>query len=456
MSLDRGDPPELREPVATTEDLAAFFRAAEKPPGDWRVGTEHEKLGLYEADLSPVPHEGSHGIGALLEYIAAEDGWDAIEEGGHTIALQRDRMAVSLEPGGQFELAGAPLATVFETCDEFQTHLALMRRVSESFGIVWLALGIHPFHSLADVPRMPRERHQIMREYLPAKGPLALEMMHMTGTVQASFDWQDEADFVDKFRTSLAVTPIVSAIFANSSISEGKPNGFVSRRVHIWTQTDPERTGLLPFVFEEGFGYEAYARWAASVPMFFVAREGRYTAAGGLPFGRFMAEGFQGEHATVGDFSRHLTTLFPEVRAKNFIEVRGADAVPPSLTCSLPALWKGLLYDREARAGALALARGWSAEERSALLDAVARRGLEAEAADGRPLVDLATDLVDLAEAGLRRLVREGLSPRDESRFLEPIREQLDLGMSPGQVVRERWEGEWARSPERLIEYARY
>ena len=455
MSLDRGDA-SLEVPVRSLDDLVAYFRTWEKPPALWRVGMEHEKLGLYEADLAPVPYAGERGIGALLERLAEADGWTPVAERGRTIALMKDGASITLEPGGQLELSGAPLRTIFEICDEFNRHLALMRRVSRPFGIVWLALGLEPFHAVEDAPRMPRERYDIMREYLPRRGALALEMMHQTGTVQANFDYSDEADMVAKLRSAMAVTPVVSAIYANSSLSLGKANGFITRRVHIWQHTDPDRCGLLPFVFEPDFGYAAYARWAWQVPMFFIVRQGRYLPMNGAPFGRFVEEGHQGERATLADFDRHLTTLFPEVRLKRFIEVRGADAVPPRLTCSLPALWKGLLYDAEARTGALSLAGGWSDAERQALLEEVARRGLGAQAPGGRPVLELARELVALAAAGLRRLAHGGRAAPDESGFLDPVREQLESGASPGRMILERWEGEWERSPRRLIEYARY
>jgi glutamate--cysteine ligase len=455
VSLDRDDPA-LGVPVESLEDAVAYFRLGEKPREAWRVGTEHEKLGLYEADLSPVPYEGERGIGALLERLAELDGWQRIQEAGRTIALSRHGMSITLEPGGQLELSGEPKRTIFETCDEFQSHLALMRRVSQEFGIVWLALGSEPFHAVEEAPRMPRVRHEIMRSYLPTRGSLALEMMHQTGTVQANFDFADEPDMVEKLRTAMAATPVVSAIYANSALTCGKANGFVSRRLHIWQHTDPDRCGLLPFVFDEGFGYEAWARWAFDVPMFFVVRQGRYVPTPGLTFGRFVREGFEGQRARLSDFDRHLTTLFPEVRIKRFMEVRGADAVPPRLTCSLPALWKGLLYDDEARRAALALAGGWSPAERQALLLAVARAGLAAQGPCGRPVEELAGELVALADAGLKRLGHAGSRSPDESGFLDPVREQLDLGLSPGQVVLERWEGDWQQSGRRLIDYARY
>jgi glutamate--cysteine ligase len=302
---------------------------------------------------------------------------------------------------------------------------------------------------------MPKSRYRIMRSYLPARGSLALEMMFATATVQANYDFSDEADMVAKLRTALAVSPIVSAIFANSSLSEGKANGFVSRRLHIWQHTDPDRTGLLPFVFEPGFGYRRYIEWALDVPMFFVVRRGAYHPADGMPFRRFLREGWRGERASFADFDRHLTTLFPEVRLKHVIEVRGADAVPPGLTCSLPALWKGILYDAAAREAAFELAASASHEEREAARVDVSRRGLAARYA-GRPVLELAQALAEISREGLRRIAHPGRRDPDESSYLDPIFEQLGTGASPGQVVLERWEGEWGRSAARLIEYARY
>jgi glutamate--cysteine ligase len=330
-----------------------------------------------------------------------------------------------------------------------------VRRVSEPLGIVWLSLGIDPIHALGEAPRMPKARYAIMRDYLPTRGELALDMMHLTATVQANFDWLDERDMVAKLRMAFAVSPIVSAIFANASIAAGKPSGFVSRRLHIWRFTDPDRCGTPAFVFEPGFGYERWVDWALDVPMFFVVRDGRYLPARGLSFRAFVERGYEGQRATLGDFDRHLTTLFPDVRLKRVIEVRGADAVPPGLICALPALWKGLLYDDEASAAAAELAADWSREEREAASEVVARAGLRARIGE-RSILALAQQLVAISSEGLRRIGAAGQLDLDERGFLEPIRAQLALGKSPGEVVLERWEGAWDRSPARLIEYARY
>jgi glutamate--cysteine ligase len=437
------------------DQLVDFIRAGEKPPERWRVGTEHEKIGLHLSDKTPVAYGGERGIGALLERIAEEDGWQRVREGENVIALLKDGASITLEPGGQLELSGAPLRTIHETCSEFNTHLALMKRLCEPLDIVWLGLGMHPIHRVDELPVMPKGRYQIMREYLPRKGALALEMMFATATVQANFDFGDEADMVEKMRVACGLQSVVSAIFANSSLSEGKANGFVSRRLNAWDYTDPDRCGLLPFVFEPGFGYRRYVDWALDVPMFFIVRDGRYEPGDGTTFREFFERGVGPLRPTLADFDLHLTTLFPDVRLKRFIEVRGADAVPPGLTCSLPALWKGVLYDAQAREAAWALVAEASWDERLAARSDVARRGLAAGFA-GRPVLELARELAGIAREGLRRIGHAGRRDADESAYLDPIDEQVATGRSPGEVVLERWEGEWGRSLDRLIDYARY
>ncbi len=453
MSLDRKGVPE--EPVGSVDELVAYLASGGKPREQWLIGTEHEKIGLQADGLRPVPYEGERGIGRVLEAVAERAGWESVREGGRVVALAASGASISLEPGGQLELSGAPLRTIHDTCREFNHHLELVRSVSEPLGILWLSLGMNPLHEVGDVPRMPRVRHDIMRDYLPARGELALEMMHLTATVQANFDYADEADMANKLRTAMGVSPIVSAIFANSSLAGGKPSGFVSRRVHVWRHVDPDRCGIPPFVFEPGLGYRRWVEWALDVPMFFVVRGGHYRPAHGMPFRAFLEGGFEGERATLADFDRHLTTLFPEVRVKRWIEVRGADAVPPDLICALPALWKGILYDDQALRGAWELVAGFSQAEREAALDSVARRGLAAEIA-GRPALALARELVALARDGLGRIAHAGVLDADERGYLDPVSALVEGGKSPGELILERWEGDWQRSPRRLIEYARY
>jgi glutamate--cysteine ligase len=447
--------PELEAPVGSIDELVGLIAQGEKPREAFRVGTEHEKVGLHAARLAPVPFDGDDGIEAVLERLAQKEGIEPVHEAGRTVALRQDGASLTLEPGGQLELSGAPLATIHQTCQEFNDHLELLKGVSDPLGIVWLGLGIHPFHGIEDLPRVPKERYAIMRAYLPTRGDLALEMMHMTATVQVNLDFADEADMACKMRVGLALTPVVSSVFANSSLVRGKNSGFVSRRLHIWRGTDPDRTGGLPFAYRDDFGYRDYVEWALDAPVFFLLRGERLIPLGLKTFRTFLAEGHEGERATLGDFDLHLTTLFPDVRLKRFIEMRGADAVPPGLTCSLPALWKGLLYDESALADARGLIADWTADDVGQGLEDVARRGMAAELR-GRPVVEWAREVTDLAAAGLERIGARNAWGEDERRFLEPVREQLALGKSPGQVVIDRWEGEWQRSPERLIEYARY
>jgi glutamate--cysteine ligase len=443
------------EPIGSVDELVDYLRSGEKPPERWRVGTEHEKIGIREAEHTPVPYEGDRGIRAVLELVAETGGWQTISEAGNVIELRKDGASITLEPGGQLELSGAPLRTIHETCDEFHTHLALMKQVCKPLGIAWLGLGIHPLHTVSELPVMPKARYKIMRAYLPQRGALALDMMFATATVQANFDYSSEADMVAKLRMALSVQPLVSAIFANSSLSGGKPNGFVSRRLHIWEHTDPDRCGVLPFVSEPDFGYARYVDWALDVPMFFVVRNGEYIAAEGCTFRQFLERGFREHRATLEDFDRHLTTLFPDVRLKRFIEVRGTDAVPPGLTCSLPALWKGLFYDADSREAAGQLLAGAGPEQSEAARIDVARRGLQAQYA-GRPVLELARELAELSRAGLRRIGHAGSHDADESGYLDPVFAQLELGVSPGTYVLDQWEGAWERSVSRLIEYARY
>jgi glutamate--cysteine ligase len=441
--------------VGSVADLVAFARAGEKPRAAFRVGTEHEKIGIRVADLRPVPYAGEDGIEGLLAAVAEQDGWTPVREGDALVALEKDGASITLEPGGQLELSGAPLRTIFETCREFHRHLDLIRRVSEPRGIAWLSLGANPLHDVDEIPRVPKARYAVMRRFLPPRGELAMHMMHLTATVQANLDYASEADMAAKMRTAMGVSPIVSALFANSSLYLGKPSGFVSRRVHIWRHVDPDRCGMLPFVFEPGFGYERYVEWALDVPMFFVLRDGRYLPSDGMSFRRFLAVGHELGPATLQDWNLHLTTLFPEVRLKQFLEVRGADAVPPGLICALPALWKGLLYDDDAREAAWALVADWQFPEREAALEAVARRGLAAEVA-GRPVLPLARELVAIGREGLARIGDGAGGESDERGFLDPLEAVVESGRSPGEEVLLRWEGEWERSPARLIDYARY
>ena len=446
-------------PVEGVGDLSAYFDAAETPREAWAVGTEHEKVGVYADTGDRVPYEGPYGIGALLEKVHAAVGWERVEERGRVIALQKDGASITLEPGGQIELSGAPLSTTRETCAEFNTHVDLVKELSDDFGIAWLGLGIDPFHDVDDIPHMPKGRYDIMRSYLPTRGGLALEMMHATATVQANFDYANEADMIAKMRAALLATPVISALFANSSISGGRENGYVSRRLVIWRDTDPDRCGLIPWVFDPDFGYERYLQWALDVPMFFLIRDHAYHAAGGLTFRQFMELGFEVDgqvlRPTVRDWDMHLTTLFPDVRLKRIIEVRGADTGPRAHICALPAVWKGLLYDADALDGTLSLLSGVSTEVLDAGQLDVARRGLRGEMGKHKVL-DLARELVALADGGLGRIHADGFSDADERGFLDPLREQVEKGMSPGEEIARRWKDEWNGDRQKLIQATRY
>ncbi|MCE2390122.1 MAG: glutamate--cysteine ligase [Proteobacteria bacterium] len=455
MTLTRDDP-ELAQTLTRREQMVDYIRAGETPREQWRVGTEHEKLGLSLDTLEPVPYSGPRGIRALLEVLHRDYGFDPLLEEGNLIGLERQGTSITLEPGGQLELAGAPLVTLHETCREFNDHIALLKRVSEPLGIVWLGIGLHPLVSTADAPRIPRQRYTIMREYLGERDELGLDMMHRTAGVQASFDFSDETDLALKLRVALAASPLQTALWANSSVSGGKPNGFASRRAYVWRRTDPDRCGLLPFAFEAGFGadtaYRRYVEWALDVPMFFILREGRHVPMRGRTFRDYFERGFEDWRPTLADWSLHLTTLFPEVRVKRLIEVRGADAVPPRLVCALPAFWKGIFYDEQSLGAAFERLRGWDHAAVDRLHLDVSRAGLSAAAPDDSAL-GVARELIDLSAAGLRRQRAMNASGQDEAIFLEPLYEIVERGTAPCHDLIENIDGE---DSHRLVEYARY
>jgi glutamate--cysteine ligase len=446
---------DIDTPVVGMDDLLSYFHAAETPRERWRVGTEHEKIGIYQDSRDRLAYDGERGIAALLERIAVMDDWERVHESGNLIALLKAGASITLEPGGQIELSGAPLASIRDTCREFNSHVELMKHASRDMGIIWLSLGADPIHDVESIPKMPKSRYDIMRRYLPGQGRLALQMMHSTATVQANFDYASEEDMAAKLRMAQGCSPITSAMFANSPLEAGKESGFISRRVEVWRHMDPDRCGLLPFIFEGDFGYREYAEWALDVPMFFLIREGRYQQATSVTFRQFIERGFEGHHATLRDWDTHLTTLFPEVRLKRVIEVRGTDAVPPDLVCALPALWKGVLYDEQACEAAWRLACAWTFEEREALLADAARRGLACSVA-GRPMLDVAREFTAIASEGLRRISERGESRADERSFLDPLNEHLERGASPGELILEAWRGEWRGEMAGLIEHARY
>jgi glutamate--cysteine ligase len=434
------------------EDLVAWLAEGAKPKSRWRVGAEHEKFVFRLGTHEPVPYE-PRGIKALLEGLT-RFGWSPVHEGENVIALERGGANVSLEPGGQFELSGAPLETVHDICEETGAHLNEVKAVADELGLGFLGLGFTPTWTRADVAMMPKGRYRIMRAYMPKVGGLGLDMMFRTCTVQANLDFADEADMVAKFRASLALQPIATALFANSPFVEGEPSGFVSARANVWTDTDPDRTGMLDFVFEDGFGYETYARYALTVPMYFVKRDGRYIDVAGRSFADFM-EGklpeLPGERPTIQDWADHTTTIFPEVRLKKYLEMRGADSGPWSRLCALPALWMGVLYDSASLAAAWDLCKAWRIEDHERLRADVARRGLKAEIA-GRTVQDVANDMLAIARAGLKARNRLSGGMVDETGYLSELDMIAESGITPAERLLELYRTRWAGDAGRVYE----
>lgn len=442
LDVDKGQQP----PITSIDDLIQYFARAEKPRERWRVGMEHEKLGFLEGTTQPVPFAGPRGIEAVLERFE-RFGFEAYrEEDGSRIAGVKPNATLSLEPGGQLELSGEAFPCAHACKEELLHHVAQARAIGAELGIRWLGIGYRPFGTIPEMPWMPKVRYGVMRAYLPSRGKHALDMMLMTATVQASYDWSSEEDMARKMRAAMSVSPLVSAIYANSFLVNGRDSGWTSFRYEVWNHVDPDRCGLLSFVFDEDFGYRRWVEYALDVPMFFVRREGRYIPAHHLTFRQFMKEGLEGYYAHLGDFEDHLTTLFPEIRAKGLIEVRGADACTPAMNAALPALWKGILYDDEALRAADELLSGMRFEARLELQTEVARKGLAAGCERGAVL-DLARELFRIASEGLRRQAcPHGDSP-DERVVLEPIEEVLEEGRSPAEKWRERWHGDLGRDP---------
>ena len=446
-------------PPLTLDDLAGAMAAGCKPKAAWRVGAEHEKFGFRQGSLRPVPYGGEDGIEALLTGLM-RFGWRGEYEGSDAgpvlIGLTREGANVSLEPGGQFELSGAPLLTMHDICCETSRHLEETREVADGLGIGFLGLGFSPIWRQDEVPVMPKGRYRIMRSYMPKVGSLGLDMMLRTCTVQANLDFASEADMVKKFRVSLALQPVATALFANSPFTEGRPNGWLSARAAVWTDTDRDRTGLLDFVFADGFGFQTYADYALDVPMYFVKRHGRYVDLSGRSFRRFLAGELAerpGERPTLKDWADHLTTLFPEVRLKSYLEMRGADSGPQDSLCALPALWTGVLYDDAALEAAWELCRGWTTEERTALRVDAARHGLKAQVA-GRSLQAVAKDMVAIARQGLKARERLNAGLLDETVFLRPLEEVAESGVTPAERLLELYHGPWGGDASRVFELA--
>jgi glutamate--cysteine ligase len=447
--------------VRSRDDLVAWFAAGAKPKQQWRIGTEHEKFVFHTDTLAPVPYEGPRGIRSLMQALIERYGWRPIMEGDNIIALGRPAgqgsETVSLEPGGQFELSGAPVENLHETCAETQAHLQQVLAVGEDLGIGFLGLGFSPKWTLAETPRMPKQRYAVMTRYMPQVGKRGLDMMYRTATIQVNLDFASEADLVKKFRVSLALQPIATALFAASPFTEGKPNGFKSLRSEVWRYTDPNRTGMLPFVFEAGMGFDAYAEYALDVPMYFVYRDGRYIDVAGASFRDFLdgrLAGLPGVRPTLDDWSDHLTTLFPEVRLKQFLEMRGADGGRWRRICAVPALWVGLLYDGTALDAAWDLVKGWTREERQALRDGVPKGALSTPFR-AHTVHAIAREVLAIARSGLQNRNRRDSKGRSEAIYLDVLEEVVRTGATPADELLSYYRGEWNGNIDRVFtEYA--
>ncbi|QNN45764.1 glutamate--cysteine ligase [Thermomonas brevis] len=436
-------------PITDRRQLVEVLASGEKPRDDWRIGTEHEKFGFRLDDLRPPAFDGERGIEALLTGLT-RFGWTPYQESvdgqpPRTIALLRDGASVTLEPAGQLELSGAPLDTIHQTCKEVGSHLREVREVADELRLGFLGMGFQPKWRRDEMPWMPKGRYRIMRDYMPKVGQLGLDMMTRTCTVQVNLDYASEADMAKKFRVSLALQPVATALFADSPFTEGKPNGYLSYRSHIWTDTDPDRTGMLDFVFEDGFGYERYVDYLLDVPMYFSHRDGEYVDASGKSFRKFLKgelDVLPGALPTLRDWNDHMTTAFPEVRLKKYLEMRGADSGPWNRICALPAFWVGLLYDDAALDAAWDLVKDFTLAERHALRDGVPKQALKLPFR-GASVRELAIEALKISHAGLRRRARADACGSDESGFIEPLLEIAEAGQTPAERKLELFHGEW-------------
>ncbi|MEO9901408.1 glutamate--cysteine ligase [Nisaea sp.] len=446
------------EPIASKAQLVEDLESGCTPRADWRIGTEHEKFPFRLSDHKRLPYFGKDGIGAILNGLVEKFGWEPIHEGGNVIALTQGGCAITLEPGGQFELSGAPLETLHQTCDEVHTHLAQIKEVNGELGVGMLGAGFDPTSTRADIEFMPKGRYVVMSAHMQKVGTLGLDMMKRTCTVQGNYDFESEADMVQKFRISVALQPVATALFANSPFTEGRPNGFKSYRSHVWTDTDPDRCGMLPFVFEDGFGFERYVDYMLDVPMYFLYRDGDYQDVAGKSFRDFMAgklEGYEGQNAFMGDWTDHMTTSFPEVRLKKYIEMRGADTGPWRNICALPALWTGILYNSDSQQAAADMIADWTIEEMSALRDGVPKHGLQTPFRGGT-VQDLAKRMIEISRHGLKRRAYVDAAGNDESGFLNWLQDVAESGKTSADRLLDLYHGDWNGSVDPIFEFQRY
>lgn len=434
-------------PIEHHDQLAEYLSDGCKPKEDWRIGTEHEKFGYCKDTLKPLPYEGERSILAVLEGLRDGHGWAPVEEGGKLIGLEKDGANVSLEPGGQLELSGAPLETIHQTCDEVNQHLTDVKDIADKIGVGFIGLGAAPIWSHEDMPLMPKGRYKLMDSYMGTVGTMGTTMMRRTCTVQVNLDFASEPDMVQKLRVALALQPVANALFANSPFLDGKPNGVKSTRGLVWRNLDDARTGMLPFVFEDGFGFEAWVQYALDVPMYFVYRDGKYVNALGMSFRDFLKgelPALPGEKPTLSDWADHLTTAFPEARIKKFMEMRGADGGPWRRLCALPAFWVGLMYDQSSLDAAWDLVKGWDAETREALRVAASENGLQAQVGTIN-MHDLAREVLAISEAGLvaRGMAGAGGLVPNETHFLNALKESVESGQVPADELLARYHGDW-------------
>jgi len=447
-TIFKGDSPAIGNPG----ELARMFQSGEKPRAAWRIGTEHEKIGFRNATGKPLPYEGPGGIQEILEQFRQRFGWKAVLEGGNVVALQRGQGSITLEPGGQFELSGAILESAHQTCVELAQHQKEMREISLDMGITWLMAGRNPLIPTAEMPWMPKRRYALMRRYLPTRGKMALDMMLGTATAQTNIDYANEADMSRKLRASISVSPFITALFANSPFANGRPTGWLSERMHIWEHTDPDRSGFIPRVFAGDFGYADYVNYALNVPMFFIYREGEYRDYGGRSFREFLERGLDGNIATEEDWELHLTTLFPLVRVKKYLELRMADVGPLSMVCALAALTRGLFYDDTALGEVLALTSKLRPESYPLMQREAARVALRAEIG-GRPGREWCRDLLAIARAGLKRLNVLNAHGQNETKYLDPLDEIVESGTTLAERLLAEYEGPWGRRMEKILNH---
>ncbi len=447
-------------PIEHHSQLAELMAEGCKPKADWRIGTEHEKFGYCVDTHKPLPFEGKRSILAVLEGLRDQHGWSPVSEGGNLIGLEKDGANVSLEPGGQLELSGAPLETIHETCDEVNAHLKDVKDIADKIGVGFIGLGAAPEWTHEQMPLMPKGRYKLMDAYMGKVGTMGRVMMRRTCTVQVNIDFGSEADMVKKFRVALALQPVATALFANSPFFEGKPNGLKSWRSRVWRDLDPSRTGTLPFVFEEGFGFERYAEFALDVPMYFVYRNGEYIDALGQSFRDFLRgelPALPGEKPTLSDWADHLTTIFPEARIKQYMEMRGADGGPWRRLCALPAFWVGVMYDQGSLDAAWDLVKDWDLETREALRVAAAKDGLQAQVGTIN-MHDLARKVVALSDTGLKARAKPGVGGLvpDESHFLSALQDSLESGKVPADELLEHYHGDWNGDLSKIYEAYKY